>query len=566
MVKRFFVLVAVLLIASLVLAACSSSPTTSSPPATTTPPATTLAPATSAPVTTIPPASAPTTSAVIKPTTSAPVSPVPSASPTGTQQYGGVLRIINTGSPLSLGDTTLLQDSASIMACIPAIETLVNSDNAGQFYGVLATEWTIAPDGKSITFKLRKGVKFHDGTDFNAQAAKWNMDRYYEVFKTTSGINQWNGIEILDDYTIKLNLKSFLNTLLNGLDGSAGMMVSPTAFQKNGADWAKLNPVGTGPYMLKSFSRDVSVEYVRFDGYWRGKPFLDGIRFLTVVDPTTARLLFQSGGADVVSVSSDAITNDLIKAGFVLEKRPGPMMNLIPDSKHATSPFADIKVRQAISYAIDRKGIANTLGYGLWEVVNQPAAAYQFGHIDNVPYTYDVAKAKQLIKESGYPNGFKTSIIASTSFSRDPLVAIQAQLAAIGITAELRMVEMAAWNEFVNKGWDNSLLWATQGATQTNYVSFLSLYYAGNATRYPVLAKPAGLDDLINKALATADYETEKALCQQAVKLLVDDCTAIPVYITPASYILTTKVHDTRFDALAGAGFRWSVPTAWLSK
>jgi ABC-type transport system substrate-binding protein len=171
-----------------------------------------------------------------------------------------------------------------------------------------------------------------------------------------------------------------------------------------------------------------------------------------------------------------------------------------------------------------------------------------------------------LMKDAGYPTGFKTSIITASSFTRDPIVAIQAQLAAIGIQADIKVVEFAAWNDYVNKGWDNALLWVTQGATFTNYVSHLSTYYASTATRYPVMARPAGLDDLITKALATPDYKTEKDLCQQAVKLIVDDATAIPVYITPASYVLTTKVHDTHFDSLAGAGFRWGVPTAWLSK
>jgi peptide/nickel transport system substrate-binding protein len=344
------------------------------------------------------------------------------------------------------------------------------------------------------------------------------------------------------------------------------MMISPTAFQKNGADWAKLNPVGTGPYMLKSFSRDVSVQYVRFDGYWGGKPYLDGLNYIIVADPTTAQVFFQSGGADVFASTSDTVTNNLIQRGYKYEFRPGPMMNLIPDSKNSASPYSDINVRQAIEYAIDRQGIAASLGFGLWEVANQPAAAYQFGHIDNVPYTYNVSKAKQLMAASGYPNGFKTTLITSISFTNNPLGVIQSELAAIGITADLKVVEFASWNDYVNKGWNNALLWATQGATFTNYVQFLSLYYDVNATRYPVLAKPAGLQDLITQATATPDYATEKSLCQKAVQLIVNDATAIPVYIAPASYLLNNNVHDTHFDSLAGAGFRWGITTAWLSK
>jgi peptide/nickel transport system substrate-binding protein len=565
MVKRIFVLVAVLLIISLAVVACSSSqasPTTSSAPVKTTSTTTTVAQPTSAAVSSLPPTTIAQTSA-----TSAAISPKPVVTSTpGGQQYGGILRQVTMGSPLILGDPTLASDSNSIGAEVPAIETLVNTDNAGQFHAVLATDWTIAPDGKSITLQLRKGVKFQDGTDFNAQAVKWNLDRYYEAYKTSSPTNQWNGIDVIDDYTVKLNLKSFMNTLINGLDGSAGMMISPTAFKKNGADWAKTNSCGTGSYMLKSFSRDVKTEYTRFNDYWGGKPYLDGMQLLPIADATTAQLFFQSGGADVAGISSDIIVNDLVKKGYLLERRPGAMTILIPDSKHATSPFANLKVRQALMYAIDRPGICNTLGYGLWEPAYQPAAAYQFGHIDNIPYAYDVAKAKQLMKEAGFPNGFKTSIILSSSFNKDPLVVVQAQLAAIGITVDLKMVEFASWNDYVNKGWDNALLYGLQGATFTNYVSHLTQYFSSTAVRYPVMARPAGLDDLINKALATPDYKTEKDLCQQAVKMIVDDATAIPLYIPPASFVLQTNVRDTHFDSLAGAGFRWGVTTSWLSK
>jgi peptide/nickel transport system substrate-binding protein len=562
MINKLGILLAILVIASLALAACGTSATSTTPPATvvqTTAPATKPAVTTTAPVAT----SQPTSVAV---TTVPPV--IPSTKPVttiaGPQQYGGILRIIVGSSPLVLGDPTLMTDSNSNMGMIPCLQALIFSDNAGKMLPVLATDWTVATDNKSITFNLRKGVKFHDGTDFNAQAAKWNLDR---MKATNRGeVTQWDSIEATGDYSIRLNLKSFQNTILNGMEGTAAVMVSPTAAQKNGLDWIKLNPVGTGPYKFKSFSRDVSLEYTRFDDYWGGKPFLDGIKFIYIADGTTAQLAFQSGVSDVVSTMTDSVTADLIKRGYIMEKRPGAMMNLIPDSKHTTSPFADLKVRQAISYAIDRQGLANTLGYGLWEVVNQPAIASHFGHIDNSPYTYDVAKAKQLMKESGYPNGIKASIISSGSFVRDPLVVIQAQLAAIGIAAELKVVEFAAWNDYVSKGWDNALLWVTQGATDTNYVAFLDRYYGAKATRYPVMQKSKELTDLIDKALATPDYATEKSLCQQAVKMIVDDATAIPVYTQSAAYVLTDKVRDTYFNNLGGSGFRWAAEKAWLSK
>jgi peptide/nickel transport system substrate-binding protein len=331
----------------------------------------------------------------------------------------------------------------------------------------------------------------------------------------------------------------------------------------------KLNEAGTGPFKLKSFSRDVSIEYTRNDDYWGGKPFLDGIAQKIITDANTARAVFESGAADVYSSNSDAVTADLVKKGYALENRPGPLMVLVPDSKHDSSPLAKLAVRQAISYAIDRDGMAKSLGYGFWEVENQLSAAYQFGHLDpsQVPYKYDPAKAKQLLVSAGYPNGFATTVNYTNTFGNsDPLVAIQATLKDIGITLNINLMQFAAWNDMVIKGWDNGMVWAAQGATDTNYAAFLDRYYSATATRYPVLAKPAGLGDLIVKSLSTPDFATEKSLCQQALKLMTDDCTTIPTYISSANFVLQSYVHDTRYNNLGGAGFRWSPQTAWLSK
>jgi len=547
MKKSMIVLVCMMLFASLLLLACGQQTT----------PATSTAPTTQSP----------TSPVVSTPASSTPVvapSPVISTTPaTGKQQYGGVLRIITSATPLILGDPVSITDFGSVMSVIPCLEALVNSDNAGQIHPVLATDWSIADDGKSITFHLRKGVKFHDGTDFNAAAAKWNLDRYM----ASGQAPQWTGIDVIDDYTIRLNVKSYQNTLLNALEASAGWMVSPTAAEKNGLDWIRLNPVGTGPFKFKNFVRDASLEYSRFDNYWdQGKPYLDGVQFLFIVDANTANIAFQAGAGDALRSPNETVSFELIQRGYKYEKRPGPLMSFIPDSKHTNSPFSNIKVRQAISYAIDRKSIAATLGKGMWEVANQPAAAWQFGHIDTDAYAYNPAKAKQLLAEAGYPNGFTTTIITSNTFAQEPLLAIQANLAAIGINAKLDVVANASWNEKVMKGWDNALIYVTQGVTQTNYASFLSLYFGASATRYPVLQKPAGLTDLIDKALAARDFETEKALCQQAVKMLVDDCTTIPLYIMSENYILQDYVHDTYFSNLGGSGFRWSPQTAWMEK
>ena len=167
--KKLLIILAILSIAIFIFAGCAKT-TTTSPPPTSPPPSSTTS-------TSLPPSS--TTSASPPPTSTIATSTVTtSTTSTETPVYGGTLRVIMFSNPLYIGDPTLITDSASNMGAIPDLESLVFSDNDGHENGVLATSWTVAPDGKSITFALRKGVTFHDGTSFNGTVAKWNLDRY----------------------------------------------------------------------------------------------------------------------------------------------------------------------------------------------------------------------------------------------------------------------------------------------------------------------------------------------------------------------------------------------------
>lgn len=491
----------------------------------------------------------------------------PTPAPKQNPQYGGILRIISFSAPVSFGyPIDVFLTSSNNMAAIPCIEALLKFDNSGQPHGVLAEDWKIAQDGKSITFTLRKGVKFHDGTDFNAKAAKWNLD--VALAKGTGIAAKWTSIDVVDDYSIRLNLKEYQNTQLTGLESSYGMMISPTAVEKNGVEWAKYHPVGTGPFKFKNFVRDTSLEYERFDAYWGGRPYLDGIKFIYIVDPVTAQMAFEAGQGDILQVQESGVSNvpDLMAKGYTAEKRPGAMMVLIPESANRDSVFADKRVREAIEYAIDRESIAKTLGYGLWDPVNQPTAIHHFGRIDTKGRPYNPSKAKQLLAEAGYPNGFKTTIISASTFSKDPLVSIQSLLGDVGIDVKLDIASFPKWNDYVYKGWNNALLYVTQGATDTNYCAFLERYYSAEATRYPSLAHPPGLNDLVNRALRAADYKTQKSLSQEAVKVLVNDATTVSLWVGSAVYMLQKNVHDTNFSDLGGAGFRWTPEKAWLSK
>jgi peptide/nickel transport system substrate-binding protein len=211
----------------------------------------------------------------------------------------------------------------------------------------------------SITLHLFKGVKFHDGTDFNAQAVKWNLDKSMAPGSTNIGsTTAWKSIEVIDDYTVRINLKSRQNTLVRTFADGISFSVSPTAFQKNGADWMNYNMVGTGPFIQKDFQRDVSLTFTRNPNYWeRGKPYLDGVQILYVTDTMTQEALFKSGGADILQCANDFMASRMQTAGFKVIAQPSTGSTLVPDSMNADSPWSKLKVRQAAEFAIDKESI-----------------------------------------------------------------------------------------------------------------------------------------------------------------------------------------------------------------
>ncbi len=551
-----YLTLAVILALVFILTGCSSpSPTTTAaPPATS---------ATTTPTTTLPP---PSTSAA-SPTPTSPVvtTASPTASPTATVQTGGIFTMITANAPSSFGYPVKAVGFAPNFAIVPCLESLLQANTDGSILPKLATSWDIAPDKSSITFHLRQGVKFQDGTDFNAQAAKWNLDLF--LARGTGSAADWKSIDVVDNYTVRVNLKQFKNTQLTNFDGVT--MISPTAVQKNGVDWAITHPVGTGPFTFKSFIPNTSLEYTRFDGYWGGKPNVDGIKFIYITDATTAAMAFEGGDALAWEQADPQTAYTLMQSGkYKEETRPGPGMYLIPDGANADSPFAKLEVREAAVYAIDRPTIVKNMGYNSWQAINQPADPSQFGYVANLQnsHAYDPDKAKQLLAAAGYPNGFTTSIITSSAFPKDPLVAIQGYLAAVGIKANIDVQSPSAWAQTRLTGWKNGLFFVTHGATDSNYCAFLERYYTPkSAFAVPVMYYPAGWLDQLNQMLASSDPTQYQAMAQQMVQTYTNNVMEIPLWIQEAVYLEDLNVHAMGIGTHTN-GFGWNAANVWISK
>jgi peptide/nickel transport system substrate-binding protein len=416
--KKILIPLAILLLSSLLVMGCGPS-TSSTPAATAAPPAKTSA----APV---PPATAATAPAV---TTSAPGSSpsaasIPATSPvaarpgTPAPKYGGNLKILAVGSAVNLGVPWQPRAISDVLMRLPCVETLMRVDDLGLPAPSLFTSWQIAPDLKSITFKIRQGVKFHDGTDLNAEAVKYNLDLEKKTGIVASLVSV-TSVDVVDPLTVRFNLSQFDASILNGLTGAS--VASPTSIQKLGETASVFNPVGTGPFKFVSFQNSVSLKYAKNNDYYmQGKPYLDGIEFLYVADANTALMAYKGGQGQYLFSATPKDAAELQKAGATVDGSLSSAMGVAFDSANAGSPFANIKVRQAVCYAIDNAAIAKNLGYGFMQPTNQQFAPGTPAFNASVKgYPYNPQKAKDLLKEAGYPNGLQTAFIVSSVTNKD---------------------------------------------------------------------------------------------------------------------------------------------------
>ena len=506
MKKALFILMALVVLSGLGLVACGE-PTTTTP--TTTTPATTTPPATSTPATTTPPI----------------------------DKYGGVLKEVLTVGPATPIGYPPEGAPDALADAVPALETLVRIRNGGVVEPLLATAWEIAPDGKSVTFTLREGVKFHDGTEFNAAAVKWNFDKLIEAKRATD----WESVDVIDNYTVRVNITGYKNTILTGFGGGGGI-ISPTAVEKNGLEWARWHPVGTGPFKFVEYERDARLVYERNDYYWReGLPYLDGVEFVVIADETVRSIAFQKG--DIHTMRASGITAvELRDMGFDYVTRPGGTFVLIPDSNNAESPFADRKVRLAISHAIDREALAEALGYGFSSPAYQVFPGFIETAIPNLnKHEFDQDLAKDLLAQAGYSGGFKTTIHAFIRVvPKDYVVAIANMLGEVGIIVEQDFPEAGKYSEYRFGGWSDAIMAHALGSME-NMNSTFSFYFGG--IQFPSVQKPEGWQEAYDAALSSETVDPVKT--RALAKLMHDDVMVIPYLEETAVAFIQKGVHDS---------------------
>lgn len=311
---------------------------------------------------------------------------------------------------------------------------------------VLAESYDVSPDGLEYTFKLRQGVKFHDGTDFNADAVKASFDRVTNPENHLKRFNMFNRIaktEVIDPYTVKMTLRAPYSAFINSLAHPAAVIMSPTALQKYGKDIA-FHPVGTGPFQFAEWNATDYMKVKKFDNYWKKDlPKVDSITWRPVVENNTRAAMMQTGEAHFAY----PIPYEQAK---LLEKNPKLEMVSAPSiiqryiSFNVTQkPFDDVRVRQAINYAINKEALAKVAfaGYAnLAEGVVPKGVDFATSY---GPWPYNPAKAKALLKEAGYPDGFSTVLWANgnSTTAQKVIQFVQQQLSQVGIKVQIEAME-----------------------------------------------------------------------------------------------------------------------------
>jgi len=485
-----------------------------------------------------------------------------------TPKYGGIFTFNQNGGLPKIGAVTDNLGFIGNRNSYPALEPLFITDDNENLKPWLAESWDISPDGKTITLFLRKGVKFHDGTDFNAAAVKYNLEEVYKANILGSSIlGKVSSYDVLDEHTLRLNLKEYDCTLLQRLaQGTIGLIASPTAMKKpvTPETVAKLHCVGTGPFVFESWKRDHYVQYKRWDGYWRkGLPYLDGIRIQSMADLTVSLMSLRAGEVEAVDNVDPVDALQLQKEGFILQIQELHFHHsILPDGGNPNSPFADKRVRLALDYAIDKRAMAQGIGMGFYEPLGQLAYSKDPWFNPDLEYReYNPEKAKKLLAEAGYPNGFKTKIISDVMARRDALVAIQTYIKKVGIDAELEMLEFGAALAKPRQGWEGIL---SPGFPNVGNLPGIIQRW-GDKSNYVSIYRPPGWQEKWDQLIAEQNRQKRTALLKELVKILYDEVIGIPYQADAPLQILNKKVRDWNYNSGRTVSY-YDAGKIWLSE
>lgn len=464
---------------------------------------------------------------------------------------GGTLVFGRGGDSVSL-DPSRTTEGETFKVTKNLFETLLTFEDGGTAVEPgLAKSWETSDDGLTYTFELEEGVKFHDGTDFNADAVVANFERwssgdaemfpYYSSMFGGFGDDEAHVIESVTaegDSTVVITLKRPQAPFLKNIAMDMFAIASPTAFEEQGDDDFERNPVGTGPFKFVEWKPNDSITIEKFDDYWQeGLPKLDRVIFQSIPDNSARLNALVAGDIDLADGinPSDGVT---IEDNPDLQLFERPSMNVGYLGLTVTrEPFGDKLVRQAMNYAIDRETIIEAFFEGRANVAAGPIPPSVSGFHDGIePYPYDPEKAKELLAEAGYADGFEMELWAMPvprpymPDGEKVAEVIQKNLEDIGITAKIVSHEWATYLELAEKGEADAFMlgWTGDNGDPDNFIYVLLDEDNIGSNNYTYF-KNDEMHDLLIEAQTEVDEEKRIELYKQAQEIVHEEAPWVPI-------------------------------------
>jgi peptide/nickel transport system substrate-binding protein len=483
------------------------------------------------------------TLAMVACTPAAPAAPQQDKQASGKPQPEKHLQVIAGTGPTSL-DPHLSISGQALTLFNASFNALTRFDENMRPAPALATGWKPLND-TTWEFKLRQGVKFHNGEDFDAEAVKFSLERILDPQLKAAVLSRMPplaGVEVVDKYTVNISTKGPFPVLPVGLVW--GWMLPPKYVQEMGNEAFGQTPIGTGPFKLQDWSQGQHANYTVNADYWDGKPKLDRLSIRFIPDPAVQVSSLKAGEAHLVADVPGELTEDIKSSPDlkIVDKLIGSIMEINLYSK-GDGPLSDKRVRQALNYAVDKDLIVKQLLGGYGKVADaQVVSPEAFGYNPNVKaYPYDPDKAKTLLAEAGYPNGFEMPI--TTSFGNQPgdkevSIALVSQLQKVGVTVNINNLEYGVYAQLRGKEQTPNFLtvWLNYGDAR-----FALQHATTHKTTFPYWSN-AEFDRLFDQSEVTLDPKAREKLLQDATALMADEAPCIFLHQLAIIYGVSNKV------------------------
>lgn len=456
---------------------------------------------------------------------------------TGTAVTGGEI-VVGIQQDIDSLDPHLAVAAGTDEILFNIFEGLVVPDENGNVIPAVAKEYTISDDGLTYTFKLRDGIKFSDGTLVTAEDVKYSIERCAGLLDGTplvKALSIVSSVEIVDGSTINIVLSEANSEIIYYLTAD----IIPASSSETG------EIIGTGPFKLDSYVPQEGIILSRNEYYWQeGLPYLDKVTFKIVASAESAMMELQAGSIDIYPYLTDDQANELSSTFDIKSNGSNVVQGLYLNN--AAAPFDDVRVRQALSYAIDRDAINEFIFGGRGTVIGTSMVPGYDCYVDT-GYEHDVKKAKELLTEAGYPDGFTMEITVPSNYQMhvDTAQVIVEQLKEAGITATIKKVDWSTWLEDVYKG--RNFETTVCGIAGSLTPSYLLVRYQSTAKNNFVGYTNENFDTLYKKISTSLDSEEITEGYRQLQTMLHEDAASVYTVVPPVLIAMNKKIAGYRF-------------------